>query len=1744
MYSMFSNLPASVKALLLLLGGASAVTIMMVLFGSYPQVTGILFAGLLIVGLLLAVYFILLRVLNRGKDGRFARMLKGQGAGVPSTVSGADDRARLDGLRRTFEKGVETFSSAGKSLYSLPWYMIVGEPGSGKTEAIRHCNISFPPGLQDEQQGSGGTINMDWWFTNHAVILDTAGRLIFEEVDASATSEWKEFLRLLKQNRLNCPINGLLLVIPAESLIKDTAEEIARKGGKIAQQLDLIQRTLDVRFPVFVVITKADLINGFREFFDSITDPELQHQMMGWSNPLPIDEPFNPELVDQHLETVLNRLRRRRLGLLQDPVNTEKADSRRSDQIDTLYDFPHSLSRIVPRLRLYLEKIFVVGEWSAKPLFIRGIYFTSSMREGEALDEDLAEALGVKVGDLPTDGRFWERERAYFLRDVFMTKVFKEHGLVTRSTNASRQHQHRKLSVMAAGLASVLILMGLTIYGALALKRTIGQHKDYMLAAAQESNWIPDEDFVHWNPVVYAPDFKGSTNFVYSTQEVLNVAGTRMASSQFHADLWRLNRDPIDIPWVFGFARLGRQIDELRADAQRALFESSVLHPLVSSARLKMRSADDPWSDETRAALEELIRIETFALDPATSAAAGDEKDAPSALPDLDRLFRYVLKGAGSDQAAKAAPEGEEAGAASPREQYLSDRNKVVFQQILTERYGEAEAQKAWPPEWLPEGLPFEENEALRTGLKRQTAQCVKTDEVRTLTEIVERTRAFQPKLQQFLGKEDKFLKTREKALLEEFEAALAKAETLADLEAVLKNWGQAFAELSQRGLVVGGEVFEGGYAEVETAVDTEFGEIKGLLSAAPEGPGTVEDAYHRAVARSIAQVRACLSKLSIPEAPKPKTSLLDQVKSAVEAKGEELEEKAPAKEGPAKEETPEAEDQPEGKEPEEASIDRQTRLVKDLRAALESALAELESKQLKDEETLQLLKTLERDFLQVKEVLAFYRFLAEASKDTRIADLKKWADEMSAVTRFRADLKGARETESQALAQLEAAFIDRFTSELPKPTTLRQFSQVSQDWDDRLQSLVGKGTALEAKAQALDTQFGSIKKGLNQIAVGPDDKLAEAYSRAVGKWTFEIEKLLAGLPAFKHTPLLAALKPRIESILETSVSQRLKHGAGVEQLTKAEDEYRVLTETLTKYRKRVQMYSVADQQLKAQEKTPDMAKLGAALDQLDREIELAAAETAKHADPKDPLSTKAEKVTSLACDLASRKRRYDLMNGILVTGPREVDEIKNLVVARTKELADDRETRNAVLDGLQQPKIFPTRLEGGTFDDGYYWKAAADLLRGWNSLAKRFNPDEKAAKGPEVHVLDSDELSRKYAEMEQVFAAYVKSYYTYWREQIPGLLDVSADTYTSYHETLKTVDRKEFDEVVMGLEKLCIALESAFNEVDEALPGDETAKFRKSSKVVRDEKFKTASVRMEKRWREVLRNWISLGDRALEARQIQLQDAKELQKKFLPFSVDDQTPEAVVERYWANLTNEAQRILLHESRLGVVNMIKEVKERYAKFPLVKPALSKPADELRPEDFLEARARLKKIGVALDNKDLSGIEEQELEWVNKIRLLAESLPAGRDEKWQCTITVLKPADQQTRALKGNLFSDIWAEASLSVAGTEKNRISTRADRDVQWEVPYPGKPIELKFYRFVHDDQADQKLVLPGPWSLLRLVVYGGQQVPKMTRSDDGRTWEIPLVMKDKEGTERALWVKAQFKTAIPAVKDWAGPQP
>lgn len=599
-----------------------------------------------------ALYFgvkALLALKDKAKALPFKKLIQGAAGRNPVGVADPAKLADLQKLRDKFSEGVEKFANAGKDLYSLPWYLLVGPAGSGKTEMIRHCKVGFPPGLHDPFQGTGGTLNMHWWFTNYAVVLDTAGRMFMDESALAGNSEWRELLKLLKSSRSNAPINGMLLVIGIDSLIKDTSEQIEAKAGHIAKQLDTIQRTLDVRFPVYVVVTKCDLITGFREFFDKMDDPQLQHQMLGWSNPAALDEPFKAETVDQHIKAVRDRLLKRRATLLLDPVHTDDPQDRRTDQVDELFALPDNLAKIAPRLRRYLEIIFQVGEWSPKPLFLRGIYLTSSMRQGQALDEDLAAAMGLPVDQLP-GGKVWDEERSFFLRDVFVSKVFREKGLVTRATNVDKEQRARRRLILTSGIAAVLGLLGLTVLSNARLRATVKDRAELWadVLASVEKKTV----------AVVEPEQKVEAG---ERRVVFAYAGSKDADSASGSKRTRLGilTDAADMrertisAGLFAPAAMIGDITGNQDKAYRVLVRRGVLEPVVGGVRDKLATLRQ-WDDPAVAALGTLVRLETAA---AGLAPAAQTKDAPPpAATDVRALLAFLLGDlkAGSEEAQAA----------------------------------------------------------------------------------------------------------------------------------------------------------------------------------------------------------------------------------------------------------------------------------------------------------------------------------------------------------------------------------------------------------------------------------------------------------------------------------------------------------------------------------------------------------------------------------------------------------------------------------------------------------------------------------------------------------------------------------------------------------------------------------------------------------------------------------------------------------------------------------------------------------------------------------------------------------------------------------------------------------------------------------------------------------------------------------------------------------------------------------
>jgi type VI secretion system protein ImpL len=152
--------------------------------------------------LLVVVAFVAIEVVKRVRANRASDKLM---AGVVAQSRTERPSAEAAQLRERFENAVATLKQTrrgGHSLYDLPWYVIIGAPGSGKTTALVNSGLNFPLEQRSGKaalRGIGGTRNCDWWFTDEAIFLDTAGRYTTQDSDADSDSAaWSEFLALLR----------------------------------------------------------------------------------------------------------------------------------------------------------------------------------------------------------------------------------------------------------------------------------------------------------------------------------------------------------------------------------------------------------------------------------------------------------------------------------------------------------------------------------------------------------------------------------------------------------------------------------------------------------------------------------------------------------------------------------------------------------------------------------------------------------------------------------------------------------------------------------------------------------------------------------------------------------------------------------------------------------------------------------------------------------------------------------------------------------------------------------------------------------------------------------------------------------------------------------------------------------------------------------------------------------------------------------------------------------------------------------------------------------------------------------------------------------------------------------------------------------------------------------------------------------------------------------------------------------
>ena len=361
-------------------------------------------------------------------------------------------------LRHRYREAVRTLK--GSRLYAgrsekwredLPWYLLIGPQGSGKTSLLDFSGLEFPLNQGTEQRLTrevGGTLYADWYFAEQAVLIDTAGRYLSQPDPAVDSLGWQTLLRLLRRRRTR-PLNGVLVNLPVDVLQNGDELALEHLARQTRQRLQEIHQQLGVDVPVYLVLGKADKVPGFAESFDQLSREEAD-QVLGMT--------FRPgqcateqATLRAELEALLRRLNHQVI-----PRMHQERDTVRRGQI---LDFPHQLGQLGEQLCLFVELAFA-GNRYQRASQLRGLYLTSAPQLEGGLDPvtlGIGQQLGLAGSLLPS----LHTGKPRFIHDLFAKVIFPESPLASLDGQTARRLAWGQRALYAGALGCVLAVTGL-----------------------------------------------------------------------------------------------------------------------------------------------------------------------------------------------------------------------------------------------------------------------------------------------------------------------------------------------------------------------------------------------------------------------------------------------------------------------------------------------------------------------------------------------------------------------------------------------------------------------------------------------------------------------------------------------------------------------------------------------------------------------------------------------------------------------------------------------------------------------------------------------------------------------------------------------------------------------------------------------------------------------------------------------------------------------------------------------------------------------------------------------------------------------------------------------------------------------------------------------------------------------------------------------------------------------------------
>ncbi|MFJ4453967.1 type VI secretion system membrane subunit TssM [Pseudomonas sp. NPDC089392] len=362
----------------------------------------------------------------------------------------------VDAQEKALNHGLECFfdNAGGRSaLYRLPWYLVLGDERAGKTSFIDRTDQSFSLTRIDRAQARGRQDDalaypVGWWVSNDAVIIDTPGVFISQEVSAGVLAEntvehdpnvppgtparlWHHLLGWLLRNRSQRALNGLVLVIDLPALLHGTPEQRIALAHVLRTRLYEVSSQLGARLPLYVVLSKFDLLDGFDQLYSKLS-ASGREKLLGFTFTLDTVDSFDAWLVEygEHFDRLIRMLYEQVFDQL-DGLGSAPLCAR-------LFTLHAQLAGLQPILLNFLRETLASDRFTT-PALVRGVYFSSVVQQGDMLNAFVREAAQPYTTKLPLrEGKAQGKASAYFIQQAFRRVIYQEVGIAGDNVRVAR----------------------------------------------------------------------------------------------------------------------------------------------------------------------------------------------------------------------------------------------------------------------------------------------------------------------------------------------------------------------------------------------------------------------------------------------------------------------------------------------------------------------------------------------------------------------------------------------------------------------------------------------------------------------------------------------------------------------------------------------------------------------------------------------------------------------------------------------------------------------------------------------------------------------------------------------------------------------------------------------------------------------------------------------------------------------------------------------------------------------------------------------------------------------------------------------------------------------------------------------------------------------------------------------------------------------------------------------------------